>query len=248
VFSNESNSFGLSQILSSKPGCKLRQRTKKLARALNAFIVNTLKCSKNDYYDNLSFEDVLKLKAFLSDINNIVTYRLTVALAKVLAASLPAEIQKTLLQSVNCAHPNASGFDLDINKDSLNLIGEVKGNIPTKSGNRFGPAQIDGLNNDVLQMFGKPPIGKGKTLDDPLPKKCKRKDREKAIKFLGLYSSQKTREATEKWITTLKKLANTAKWRSLKDCMVSIIKDPKNITLSELRCDTVYVIFLDSVE
>ncbi len=173
-------------------------REEDLRVRFNVSLIETLGVAPEDYYGRLDFDQLLRLKEGLARIHDIVTLKLTFALVERIAQSLElsGEANAVLLRKVNDAHPNASGFDVDW--EEPNLIGEVKGCIPVNGGDVFGAAQLRGLTNDVLQMFGQ--VARGKE-QDKLAKnnKINRPLRTEAIKLLGLYDSPAVRAAAQQW-------------------------------------------------
>lgn len=169
-----------------------------LQERFNRTLFMALGLPAGDYYGRMDFEKLTLLKNSLARIHDIITLKLTLALAQwvVTRFHLGQEASEKLILSVNTIHPNAAGFDLDC--VNPNLIGEVKGCIPVNGGGTFGAAQLRGLTNDVLQMLGYPAGGKQA---DKLSTRSKihRTSRREALKFLALYDSPAVRQAVEKW-------------------------------------------------
>jgi hypothetical protein len=153
---------------------------------------------KRDYFQDLSFTQLLKLKQGLARIHDTVTLRLTFDLVDWIAAkfNFTSDQKAALWKQVDDQSANSSGFDLRWNEPQI--IAEVKGCIPVNGGHVFGAAQVKGLTNDVLQMFGLP--ARGKTKEQLSPRsKVHHPTNAKAIKLLALYDSPEVRKATAHW-------------------------------------------------
>lgn len=165
----------------------------------NEVITRVLGLEADDYLSRVSLEGLIDLKLIISNIHAVVTMKMAAALVGWLSTEnvVTAAQAETLRTQVDSAHPFASGFDLDMSEP--NLVAEVKGNIPVGGGSLFQAAQLKGLTNDVLQMLGRPPLGK--TLDEmPERAKCRRTSLNTAKKFLALYDSPKVRAAASHWM------------------------------------------------
>lgn len=214
----------------SQPRAASYFREEALRVRFNESIATTLGITPEDFYGRLGFAELLQLKAGYARIHDIITLKLTQALADWLGVglSLPAEKVQSLRKAVDSAHPNAAGFDLD--SMDPNLIGEVKGNIPVNGLHRFGAAQQKGLTNDVRQMFGQA-AGHKTPETVSLSSKIHRKRRLEALKFLGLYDSPQVRLATGGWMDSFA--------RSHPQLKLSFAGDSKTFS-----ADTVYIVFL----
>jgi hypothetical protein len=193
----------------------------------NKAISCALQIDERDYLGGLSLDGLITLKTVMSNIHAEITRRLTVALAEWLIDKLKiAPDASTILRnSILNASSFSKGFDLDLNEP--NLIGEIKGNIPSDDKSIFKSAQITGLNNDVLQMFGREPKGKNVS-----PKsKIHRKNRECALKFLGVYDSSVVRKAACHWMDAFNRSHDSIKVKPGND-------------VDEFSKDVVYLIFL----
>jgi len=202
-----------------------------LRTKFNHSIVTTLGIPCDDYYGKLDFAALIQLKAGYARIHDIITLKLTLALADWVGVRLKLlpDAVHALRASVDSTHPNAAGFDLDSIKP--NVIGEVKGNIPMNDLNRFGSAQLKGLTNDVLQMLGLP--ASHKTAETVSAKsKIYRELRADALKFLGLYDSLHIREATKSWMASFAKSHPKLKVRIAEEDGLAFCPD------------TVYLVFL----
>ena len=129
-------------------------REQALKSRLNAFMQERLGLPADDYYSKLDQRALAELKSVLSDINNIFTLKVTLAFAKWLSAKLNLEqvAQEEIKSSILRAPPNANGYDIEISKP-LQIIAEVKCNVPINRGAVYGSAQRDGLARDVNSQW-----------------------------------------------------------------------------------------------
>ncbi len=210
-------------------------REEDLQERFNESLIATLNLPRQNYYNRLNFDQVLRLKGGLARIHDIVTLKLTLALVDTIAQRffLNNEARAALQRGVNATHPNCAGFDIDM--EDPNLIAEVKGCIPMNAGNIFGAAQLKGLTNDVLQMLGQP--AHGKTLTQ-LTKRAKinRLQRTEAIKLLGLYDSDSVRKAAKQW---QQNLIRHAMWGALGSATIEDLPPT-----GDLSPDKVYLVYL----
>jgi len=115
-----------------------------------------------DYYSALKDEDILELKTVLSDINNLLTYKLTLVAGDWIGQyfKFNADDQKELLEKIDSSKPNAQGYDIVIEKP-VKIIAEVKCNVPVRGGSKYGSAQTVSLIKDVQKLLN----GKRQKLD-----------------------------------------------------------------------------------
>lgn len=213
----------------------LYRREEVLRLRLNNSLCSALNLPKQDYYGQLSLNGLLVLKECLARVHDVITLKLTLALVNWLAQrfGLTPEHKDALQAQVNQQHPNAAGFDLDC--ADLNLVAEVKGNIPVNGKKRFGSAQITGLNNDVLHMLGKPPLGK--ELERMRSNsKVKREGLNSAIKLLCLCDTPEVRAAASNWSLNL---MAQAEWKHLGAERIQEIP-----AAGKLSAQTVYLVYL----
>ena len=113
-----------------------------LRQRLNNSLCEALNLPKQDYYERLNLERLLLLKGCLARVHDVITLMLTQVLVKWVSRrfGLTSEQITALQTKVDEQHPNASGFDLD--SPDLNLVAEVKGNIPVNRRKSFGSAQL----------------------------------------------------------------------------------------------------------
>ena len=179
-------------------------RSAYLHENFNEIIGRALDLPPADYMGRLSLEGLMDLKTITSNIHALITLRLTFALVDWLKTHLNLTPDQALAinDSADASRPFVSGFDID--STDPNLVAEVKGNIPVKGGSAFEAAQVKGLTDDVRQMFGLPP--NGKTLERMSEKsKIHRPYLGGALKFLGVFDSDRVRVAAGKWMETFRK-------------------------------------------
>lgn len=109
---------------------------------------------KTDFYTALKNEDILELKTVLSDINNLLTYKLTLVAGKWIGTyfKLSSTEINTILEKIDSIEPNSQGYDIVIN-ESIKVIAEVKCNIPVKGGSKFGSMQSKHLIEDAKKLL-----------------------------------------------------------------------------------------------
>ena len=185
----------------SKPN-KNKSRSHDLGMQFNETLISVFGLEKRDYFQGLSFTQLLKLKQVLARIHDTVTLTLTFDLVNWIAGrfDFTPDQKAELWKQVDDQSANSSGFDLSWN--APRIIAEVKGCIPVNGGNVFGAAQVKGLTNDVRQMFGLPAAGKTKEQLSPRSK-VHHPANSTAIKLLALYDSPEVRKATAHWKQSL---------------------------------------------
>lgn len=154
-------------------------RTKTLKDSFNAFWKRVLKKVENeDYFSELSIEDWIELKIALSDINNIITLKATMAFVDTLAdyGLLSPSNADVLKEKIDDVSANANGYDVKCNIDNKKFVAEVKCNIPIKNGH-FGANQEKGIQDDIEGLIS----GKSK---DKIP------DLDTYLKFLVVLSDE----------------------------------------------------------
>jgi len=138
-----------------------------------------------DYFSLMTRNDFNMLKIVLSNINNIITYNATIALAEKISDIFSfSDLEKErILSLTKNTSPSSNGYDI-IYLGDIKIISEVKCNIPHLI-NRFGGGQKEGINKDLLSLFN----GKSKL-------NLKWEDLRDYYKFLGIYQfDSNTRDA-----------------------------------------------------
>ena len=190
-------------------------REQVLGASFNVTISRLLSIAKKDYYSLLTFEQKIELKVLLSNINNIITLKLTVILAEWICNkySLDNVVRTDIIRYINSQKPNSNGYDIELSNP--NIVAEIKCLNPINSGERFGSAQKSALKNDIEGLIN------GKSS----------KDISGSVKILGLYSSQKARNATEHFIKHLGQ-----------DYRKKLILNPS--TTDSLDSEHVYIVYI----
>ena len=119
---------------------------------INRHLSSLTKIEK-DYFSSLEEADLLKLKSVLTDINNVLTLKLTLKAADWLGKIF--KIRKAILTDIiidiDKQKPNTAGFDICINAPNK-IIGEVKCVVPVNDGASYGAAQWNGILDDVIKL------------------------------------------------------------------------------------------------
>jgi hypothetical protein len=162
-----------------------------LQSRLNRFLISDLDLPTADYYSHLDLDGFLKLKSVLSDINNILTLRVSLAFSRWVSAALGLEksAEDKMENQVLTTKPSANGFDIELS-DPMKIIAEVKCNIPINRGSVYGSAQKDGIAKDIDSLIS----GKSKSLTNP--KQC--------LKFMVFLDKPEVRTATGHFIKNMR--------------------------------------------
>ncbi len=163
---------------------QIYNREQALRERLNAFMQNQLNLPKNDYYAAIDAEGFVALKAVLSDINNILTLKVTLAFIEWVSRSLElnSEAKNELMKIAMRSKPNSNGYDIWLGYP-VALVGEVKCNIPINKGSKYGSAQRAGIEKDLDGLIN------GKRKANMLPHSC--------LKFFAFFDLPAIREANE---------------------------------------------------
>lgn len=134
---------------------KVVNREEELKTRFNKAINNIVSPSVNDkdYYNTLSAEQFINLKKALSNINNIITFKTTLAFVDQLASSglIEESAVEDIKEKINSQSANANGFDILWDTGDFRFIAEVKCNIPVGK-NTFGSAQLEGIYRDIISL------------------------------------------------------------------------------------------------
>jgi len=166
-------------------------REESLKDRLNTFLRERLELPDGDYYSRLGQEGLAELKSVLSDINNIFTLKVTVAFVEWLAKELGLDdsTRLAIISQVLSTKPNANGYDLEV-LDPIQIVAEVKCNVPINRGSVYGSAQRDGIAKDIASLIH----GKSKSKTDS--RRC--------LKFMVLLEKPEVRDATLHLVKNMK--------------------------------------------
>lgn len=108
---------------------------------------------ENNYFSNLKIEDLISLKNVLSDINNLLTLRTSIAAGNWLSDffNFDENATKSIIDRIDQAKPNTNGFDIRI-ESPLKIIAEIKCISPINGKDRYGPAQWNTILDDVIKL------------------------------------------------------------------------------------------------
>ena len=189
-----------------------------LKGALNSALVRILSLPERDYYNQLTIEKLIELKTLVKEVNNIVTLRLTLGLAEWLCKCFGSLLEncEKIQAEIKQSKPNANGYDIDI-KSPVDVVAEVKCNLPINDSEKYGAQQRHGLLKDLCGLKN------GKKRASP---------RENSFKFLGLYDHVRVKKATEHLISNL--------LPELKDA-VKVMKEPK---YQDLQQEKIHIVFI----
>ncbi|MBD2716707.1 hypothetical protein KBK19_16805 [Microvirga sp. STR05] len=127
-------------------------RLTELRRKLNYHLTKLTGVDK-DFYAALTQDDLLELKSAVADINNVLTFKATIAAAQWLGTHF--QLNETAIQevmdTVDGAKPNSNGFDIHINTPAI--VAEVKSIVPVSNGMKFGQNQSDSIINDIRKLI-----------------------------------------------------------------------------------------------
>ena len=115
-----------------------------------------------DFYSMMTQSDLIELKTVLADVNNVLTFKLTLTSAIWLCDFFDIDeyTKKNILETIDQIKPNTKGFDIHF-PEPYKVLAEVKCISPVNNGGKFGAAQW----NSILDDFHKLKNGKGNLLD-----------------------------------------------------------------------------------
>ena len=192
-----------------------------LAEQFNDFVNRVAKTDGIDYYGRMSTAEFVELKNVLSNINNIITLRITHAFAEWLHLHGVVDNAQfaAICAGIEGTNANANGYDVQFEGRvgrTHGIVAEVKCNIPVKP-DRFGAAQLSNLKKDVEGLLH----GKAK---------AKGLDTTNYLKFLVLLDDDgRVRPAAEHFIGTMQRSGYRI-----------VVADRP----CDLRTDTVYILML----
>jgi len=170
---------------------EIYDREDQLRKQLNSVLESEFQLPYADYYSRLDLDGFLHLKSVLSDINNIFTLKVAIAFAKWVSNHLELDnvTQKNIISQILSTKPNANGYDIEVS-GSVNIIAEVKCNIPINGGKVYGSAQKNGIAKDIGALIN----GKSKSQINPT----------KFLKFMVFLDLPEIRTATEHFVKNMK--------------------------------------------
>lgn len=194
-----------------------------LSEQFNGFINRITTTKGKDYYSLLSTSDFIELKSVLSNINNIITLRVTHSFADCLLHSGVVNMRQhaDIKTDIDSTSANTNGFDVHFTGKvgrADGIVAEVKCNIPVKA-DRFGAAQLANLEKDVEGLQH------GKT-------KAKGVNTENHLKFLVLLDDgERVHKAAVRFAETMR----------LRGIQIEVVD---NLKPTNLQANTIYVIIL----
>ncbi len=206
---------------------EIYNREKELRLGINKFLSSITKVDKN-YIESFTQEQLLQLKSAVSDINNVLTLKITLAFADWIKEfiSLTNEEYEKLIKNINSTKPNTNGFDIWIKNKKI--IVEIKAIIPINEGDYYAAAQKDSILMDAVKLIN----GKKEL-----------KDTSNYYKFIGLIDiGDKTDKAIEKIMTKSERMISEDPKRIKMYDVIDKLKLVDNkIKLDDLRKDSVYI-------
>ena len=126
-----------------------------LSKTFDSVISKVLEDKKNnsgeEYYKYLNPNTLIELKKALSHINNLITFKTSVAFVDYLKSKeiVSESLAKKIISKINNTKANANGYDIVCNED-FKFIAEVKCNIPCcNNGKKYGANQIKSIKLDL---------------------------------------------------------------------------------------------------
>jgi hypothetical protein len=157
-------------------------REKTLQARLNSFLSEEFGLPQSDYYSQLSAKGFISLKAILSDINNILTMKVTLSFIDWVSErlNLGPEAKEEATRIALETKPNSNGFDAWLGYP-VAYVAEVKCNVPINGGSVYGSAQRKGIEKDLEGLLN------GKSKAHMLPQSC--------LKFFAFLDLAEVRKA-----------------------------------------------------
>ena len=193
-------------------------REEELKSRLNNFFITQFSLPEDDYYGRLDSDKIISLKMALSDINNLLTMKITISFVNWISKKfhLSKESKQKLTDEILSTKPSTNGYDL-VSNEIIKLIAEVKCNIPINGGTKYGSAQRNGITKDLNNLL----YGKTKSKFNTT----------EYFKFMVFLENQSVRVANQHYINLSKELKENL-----------IIVDE---TTSFDRKDCIYLIYIN---
>lgn len=206
------------------------KRSESLKKKLNLHLNKLVNTEDKDFYSSIHTDDLINLKMLLSDINNILTLKLTEAAIHWLSEYFKLSLaeKELILSETDKVNPNSNGFDIKFD-GSLKIIAEVKCNVPSSEGNRYLAAQRNSILDDALKL-----INGEKSLEDS-------NDYYKFIFLLNLG------ERTDKAINSLLSERNTRSTNPQRIRRNNVVKNMILLTDEKSECINKQSVYLVSI-
>lgn len=119
-----------------------------LEEKFNRYWNQALKTNGEDYLKRLTINDLVEMKKAISNINNLITLKVTLAFVDEICrlGIIDSKQADRIKQDIDEQHPNTNGFD--VQDDKCKIIAEIKCNIPVGE-KSFGAAQKNALKKDL---------------------------------------------------------------------------------------------------
>lgn len=119
-----------------------------LEEKFNRYWNQALKTKGENYLKRLTINDLVEMKKAISNINNLITIRVTFSFIDEICRLGIVNIEQAerMKKEVNEQHPNTNGFD--VQNRECRIIAEIKCNIPVGE-KSFGAAQKNALKKDL---------------------------------------------------------------------------------------------------
>ena len=168
-------------------------REEELKNRLNNFFITKFSLPEDDYYSRLDSEKIISLKIALSDINNLLTMKITISFVNWITKkfNLSQESEEKIMNEILSTKPSTNGYDI-VSDEIVKLIAEVKCNIPINSGKKYGSAQRNGITKDLNNLL----YGKTKS----------KFDTNEYLKFMVFLENESVRSANQHYIHLSKEL------------------------------------------
>ncbi|MGN0813967.1 MAG: hypothetical protein ACI4MH_01890 [Candidatus Coproplasma sp.] len=114
--------------------------------------LNSVSNSPIELKDDISLNELLSIKAVVTQINNFITYKLTIQFIEYLfVMDFITENQYCeMIEEIENTSSNANGFDI-VSRDGVKIVAEVKGTVPYHD-NRYGAAQVKSIIHDINNL------------------------------------------------------------------------------------------------
>ena len=147
----------------------MANRENKLKVQFDAIWNDILNTQQKEYYSKMSVKGLVELKKAVSNINNILTLKTTIAFVDFLSNQgiVSKDEACKIKDKIQKRNANANGYDVDytIEGSGLQIIAEVKCNIPINE-NSFSTSQINAIIKDLNGLqSGKGKISEKETTD-----------------------------------------------------------------------------------